>query len=39
MSIVTLMENGIVAKISPTVTLSVYHPVLQKQVPHFIMEC
>ena len=23
----------------PTVTLSVYHPVLRKQVPHFIMEC
>ena len=23
----------------PTVTLSVYHPVLRKQVPLFIMEC
>ena len=23
----------------PTLTLSVYHPMLRKQVPHFIMEC
>ena len=32
-------EEHFLSKDFPTVTLSVYHPVLRKQVPHFIMEC